>query len=217
MCVPQVTFNFRNQDARRGGSMQRNLKVPSIAKRSSLASAQVNTHTHTSLYHGVLITFWQHNALSYNYEQMALIISLLMNRKLVKTPRNVSINAEVTSWWKKIAKSDSSLLLSMMFKNNVGENGLSAQSSYTFDINDSHYIANMAPHPTIFDNKVPFGEDIFNKVYTQLITALNDVRVQKSIHSTLSAIRNRQSLNTFISQVKASDVVIESDDIEFYD
>ncbi len=27
--------------------MQRGLKVPSIAKRSSLASAQVNTHTHT--------------------------------------------------------------------------------------------------------------------------------------------------------------------------
>ncbi len=50
MCVPQVTFNFSNQEARWGGSMQRDLKVPSIAKKSSLASAQVNTHTHKSMF-----------------------------------------------------------------------------------------------------------------------------------------------------------------------
>jgi hypothetical protein len=69
----------------------------------------------------------------------------------------------------------------------------------------------------MFDSKVPLGEDTFKKVCTQLISALNDVRVQKSTYSTLSAIWNRKSLNTFIGQVKASDVVIESDDIEFYD
>ncbi len=50
-----------------------------------------------------------------------------------------------------------------------------------------------------------------------MISALNDVRVQKSTNSTLFAIWNGKSLNTFISQVKASAVVVESDDIEFYD
>jgi hypothetical protein len=69
----------------------------------------------------------------------------------------------------------------------------------------------------MFDNKVPLGEDTFKKVYTQLISALNDVRVQKSTNSTLSAIWNGKSLNTFIGQEKASAVVVESDDIEFYD
>ncbi len=103
----------------------------------------------------------------------------MTNHKLVKTPQNVSINAKVASWWNKSPKIDSSLLLSMMFEDNVGEDGLSAQSSYTIDINDSNYIDNLAPHPTMFDNKVPIGEDTFKKVYTQLITALNDVRVQK--------------------------------------
>jgi hypothetical protein len=39
-----------------------------------------------SLYHGVFTTFQHHNALSYNYEGKALIISLLTNCKLVKTP-----------------------------------------------------------------------------------------------------------------------------------
>ncbi len=68
----------------------------------------------------------------------------------------------------------------MMFEDNVGEDGLSAQSAYTLDINDSNYIDNLAPHPTMFDNEVPLGMDTLKKVYTQLISALNDVRVQKS-------------------------------------
>jgi hypothetical protein len=76
----------------------------------------------------------------------------------------------------------------MMFEDNVGEYGLSTQSSYTIDINDSNYIDILAPHPAMFDNKVPLGGDTLKKVYTQLITSLNDVRVQKSTNSTLSAI-----------------------------
>jgi hypothetical protein len=101
------------------------------------------------------------------------------------------MNAEVASW-NKSPRIDSSLLLSLMFKDNVEEDELSAQSSYTIDINDSNYIDNLAPHPENFDNKVHFGDNTLKKVYTQLITALNDVRVQKSTNSTLSAIWNRK-------------------------
>jgi hypothetical protein len=96
----------------------------------------------------------------------------------------------------------------MMFEDNVGEGGLSAQTSHTIDINDLSYIDNLTLHPALFDNKVPFGDDTLKKVYTQLITALNDVRIQKSTSATLSAIWNGKSLNTFIGQVKASDVII---------
>jgi hypothetical protein len=67
----------------------------------------------------------------------------------------------------------------MMFEDNVGEDGLSAQSSYTIDINDSNYIDNLTPDPTMFDNEVPLEIDTLKKVYTQLISALNDVRIQK--------------------------------------
>jgi hypothetical protein len=45
----------------------------------------------------------------------------------------------------------------MLFEDNVQEDGLSAQSSYTIDINDSNYIDKLAPHPTIFNNKVSLG------------------------------------------------------------
>ncbi len=104
-----------------------------------------------------------------------------------------------------------------MFEDNVGEDGLSAQSSYTIDINDSNYIDNLAPDPTMFDNEIPLGMGTLKKVYTQLISALNDVRIQKSANSILSALWNGKSQNTYIGQVKASSVVVECDDIEFFD
>ncbi len=97
----------------------------------------------------------------------------------------------------------------MMFEDNVGGDGLSAQSSYTIDINDSKYTDNLEPHPTKFDNEVPLGMETLKKVYTQLISALNDVRVKKSTNSTLSALWNRKSQNTYIGQVKASSVVVK--------
>ncbi len=46
----------------------------------------------------------------------------------------------------------------------------------------------MVPHPTMFDNEVPLGMDTLKKVYTQLISVLNNVRIQKSTNSTLSAV-----------------------------
>ncbi len=84
-------------------------------------------------------------------------------------------------------------MYSMILEDNVGENGLSAQSSYTIDINDSNYIDNLASHPTMFDNEVPLGGYTFKKVNTQLISALNDARIQKSTHLTLPAMWDGKS------------------------
>jgi hypothetical protein len=54
----------------------------------------------------------------------------------------------------------------MMFEDNVEEDGLSAQSSYTLDINDSNYLDNLAPHPTMFDNEVLLRMDTLKKMFT---------------------------------------------------
>jgi hypothetical protein len=67
----------------------------------------------------------------------------------------------------------------MMIEDNVGEDVLSAQSSYTLDINDSNYIDNLAPYPEMFDTEVPLAVDTLKKVYTQLISALNDAKIKK--------------------------------------
>jgi hypothetical protein len=60
----------------------------------------------------------------------------------------------------------------MMFEDNVGEDRLSAQSSFIIDINNSNYIDNLAPDPAMFDNEVLLGDDALDKVYSQLIMAL---------------------------------------------
>jgi hypothetical protein len=124
--------------------------------------------------------------------------------------------AAVSSWWRGSSKSNSCSLHSMMFEDNIGEDGLYAQSSYTLDINDSNYIDNLAPYPAMFNKEVPLGMDTLKKVYTQLISELNDVRIQISTNSTLSALWNGKSQNTYIRQVKASFVVVECDDIDFF-
>ncbi len=66
-----------------------------------------------------------------------------------------------------------------MLEDNVGEDGLSAQSSYIIDIKYSNFIDILAPDPAMFDSEVLLGADALNKVYTQLIMALNEVRIQK--------------------------------------
>ena len=65
----------------------------------------------------------------------------------------------------------------MMFEDNVGEDGLSAESSY----NDTNYIDNLAPDPTMFDNEVLLEHDTLQKVYTKLIEALNEVQIKKQV------------------------------------
>jgi hypothetical protein len=161
-------------------------------------------------------TFQCHNASTYNYEEKALIICLMTNCKLTKTPAKAGLNAKVASWTKS-NWNVSSILPSMILEDNVGEDGLFSQSTYTLYINDKNYIDLLSPHPALFRSKVPIENDILKKVYSQLIIALNDVRVQKSMESSLSAIWNGKSVDTYIAQVKAKDVVIDSDDIEFYD
>ncbi len=99
-----------------------------------------------SLYHGVFTTCRCHNASSYNSEQKALIISLLTSRKLVKTPGTVTVKLRLFPCWKGNAKSDSSSFSSMLIKDNVGEHGLSARSSYMIDTNDENYIDNPSSH-----------------------------------------------------------------------
>ncbi len=51
----------------------------------------------------------------------------------------------------------------MMFEDNVGEDGLSAQSSYIINISDSNYIENLAPDPDMFDNEIFWSIILYKK------------------------------------------------------
>jgi hypothetical protein len=94
-----------------------------------------NTNVH-SLYHGIFTIFQCHNALSYTSDEKELIKRLLTSRRLVRISPTRSKNVEISSWWKGSSKSNTSLFHSKMFEDNVGEDGLSAQSSYIINISD---------------------------------------------------------------------------------
>ncbi len=127
------------------------------------------------MYHGIFTIFQCHNPLSYNSDEEELIKKLLTSCRLVRILPTRSKNAEVALWWRGSSKSNTSSFHSMMFEDNVGEDGLSAQSSYTINISDSNYIENLAPDPDMFDNEIVLEHDTLQKVYTKLIEALNEV------------------------------------------
>ncbi len=149
-------------------------KKKTKSKRSDGEHRHHNKNVHFS-YHSIFTMFQCHNALSYDSYKDELIKRLLTSCRLVRISPTRSKNAEVSSWWKGSSKSNSSLFHSLMFEDNVGEDGLSAQSSYIININDSNYIENLAPDPDMFDNDIFLEHDTLQKVYTKLIEALNKV------------------------------------------
>ncbi len=56
-----------------------------------------------------------------------------------------------------------------------------------------------------------------NCIYTQLLKASNEIRLQNTAKSTLVMKFKSKSVNTFIAQVKAKEPVTDSNDIEFQD
>ena len=129
-------------------------------KQSDEEHRRHNTNVHP-LYHGIFTIFKCHNPLSYNSNKEELIKKLLTSRKLVRISPTISKNAEVASWWKESSKSNTSSFHSMMFKDNDGEDGLSAQSSYIINISDSNYIENLAPDPDMFDNEIVLTKSLY--------------------------------------------------------
>jgi hypothetical protein len=68
-----------------------------------------------------------------------------------------NINAEVASW----NKSNKSISSSMVLESNVGEDGLSAQSTYGVNIEDKNEIELLLPRAEMFGNEVYLGEKLW--------------------------------------------------------
>jgi hypothetical protein len=73
------------------------------------------------------------------------------------TSTTISLNAEVASW----NKSNKSISLSMVLESNVGEDGLSAQSTYGVNIEDKNEIELLLPRAEMFGNEVYLGKKLW--------------------------------------------------------
>ncbi len=95
----------------------------------------------------------------------------------------------------------------MVFEDNVGEDGLSSQSTYKVNIDCPYNKASIAPNPKVLNSLKPSKEQL-EKVYGGIMKEVNELRLQIDSKKILSCIdRQGISFNTNISKVQAQNVV----------
>ena len=88
-----------------------------------------------------------------------------------------------------------------IFEDNVGEDGLSSQSTYKVNIDCPYYKDRIAPNPKVLNKLKPSEEDL-KKVYRVLMKEVNDLRLQIDSKKTLSCIDHQgKSFNSNIAEV----------------
>ncbi len=102
------------------------------------------------LYYGVFTMVPRNNVSIQNEDMSGLVVDIIMSHKMSITSTTISLNAEVASW----NKSNKSISSSMVLESNVGEDGLSAQSTYGVNIENKNEIKLLLPHAETFGNEV---------------------------------------------------------------
>ena len=124
------------------------------------------------------------------------------------------LNSMVDSWTTKLNDNHDS---TSIFDKNIGEDGLSIQSTYDVNINNPYHTGSLAPNCEILDS--PSLSDVEIKdAYTILAKGVNELRVQMSTNKTLLSVDKRgQTFNTNIAEVLVANVTLPLDDVEFYE
>jgi hypothetical protein len=115
------------------------------------------------------------------------------------------LNSMVSSWTTngKATTAGSSLV----FEDNVGEDGLSTKSTYKVNIDCPYYKEAIAPNPKVLNDLKPSKEQL-EKFYGGILKEVNDLRLQIDSKKILSCIDLQgKSFNTNIAKVQAQNVV----------
>jgi hypothetical protein len=131
--------------------------------------------------------------------------------KTMKITPCMKLNDEVATWSQK----SKAILTSRNHDNNIGDDGLSAQSTYTINISDSDYVASLTPNEDMLKKSVAFILPL-ERMYSFFLIALTEVRSLITSKTTLFSLSPQcKIINTMIVQIDASKVVTECDNIEF--
>jgi hypothetical protein len=107
------------------------------------------------------------------------------------------------------------ILTSRNHDDNVGDDGLSAQSTYSIDISDSDYVASLTPNEDMLKKSVAFSLPL-ERMYSFFLIALTEVRSLITSKMTLfSSSPQSKIINTTIAQIDTSKVVTDCDNIKF--
>jgi hypothetical protein len=115
------------------------------------------------------------------------------------------LNSMVSSWTTNGKVTTAGSLL--VFEDNVGEDGLSTQSTYKVNIDCPYYKASIAPNPKVLNDLKPSKEQL-EKVYGGIMKEVNELQLQIDSKKTLSCIDHQgKSFNTNIAKVPAQNEV----------
>jgi hypothetical protein len=110
------------------------------------------------------------------------------------------LNSMVSSWTANGKATTAGSLL--VFEDNVGEDGLSFQSTYKVDIDCSYYKEAIVPNPKVLNSLKPSKEQL-EKVYGGIMKEVNDLWLQIDSKITLSCIDCQgKSFNTNLPKFK---------------
>jgi hypothetical protein len=106
----------------------------------------------------------------------------------------------------------------LVFEDNVGEDGLSSQSTYKVNIGCPYFKASIAPNPKVLNSLKPSKEQL-EKVHEGVMKEVNELQLQLDSKKTLSCIDHQgKNFNTNIAKVQAQKVFFwPLDDIELVD
>jgi hypothetical protein len=105
----------------------------------------------------------------------------------------------------------------LVLEDNVGEDGLSSQSTYKRNIDRPYYKASIAPNPKVLNDFKPSKEQL-EKVYGGIMKEVIDLQLQIKIKTVSCIDRQAKTFNTNIAKIPAQNVVFwPLDDIELVD
>ncbi len=172
------------------------------------------------LYHDVFSTYMHHFIqddphLLKDVIQDIMTTSSSLPKRYTIVPL-AQLNSIVSSWTTNGKATTAGSLL--IFEDNVGEDGLSSQSTYKANIDCPYYKASIAPNPKVLNDLKPSKEQL-EKVYGEIMKEVNELQLQIDSKKTLSCIdRQDRSFNANIAKVQAQKVVFWTlNDIELVD
>jgi hypothetical protein len=130
-------------------------------------------------YHDVSSMYMRHFVQDDIYQlkdviQDIMTTSSLVAKRCIIDP-SAQLNSMVSSWTTNGKATTAGSLL--VFEDNVGEDGLSSQSTYSINIDDPYYKASISPNPKVMNDLKPSKEQL-EKVYGGIMKEVNDLRLQ---------------------------------------
>lgn len=178
----------------------------------------VNSRSAQSTFHAIFTSFQRHEVFKQAiFKQAKDVIKTIKIEKIPDQPRRNHIiqkNLEVASWSKQVQVKTPL----HVHDDNVGEDSLSSQSTYSQDIANEEYLQNLCPLVSYLESTSVTDVLEIRELYDFLFKAVRDIRVKTmNKNFPLTMDETRTIVPTNIVQLDASSVVNRYDDIEFHD